>query len=370
MFHRSLAPAFLLLTVAIGCSDGTRSEDADEPVSASREAIIGGRADSGDSGVVFVSWQGTGTGLSACTGSLLAPNMVLTAQHCVARVIHGPEGFDCATASFSVPDPSSNFRVSTKAQSSMNLNDYHRVREVLVPPQAGVSRVCGADLAVLVLADDVAAAEAAPLVPRVDTPVAAGEQYSAIGFGSTGDTSDDSVLRRRLDGLAVACVGAACARNDAGSIETNDEFIGDHGICLGDSGGPAVDAQNRVFGVASRGASGCSSPIYGDVQSHAGWLERTARHSADVGAYPPPSWAAGSPAGPAATEPVKSIDGERVASAGSASGCSVAGVERTSHTSWLVLEAMGVLFFLRARRARRRSRRFSEVGLTLLPKLT
>jgi len=352
MFGRSLAPVLVLLVVALGCSDGTRSEDADEPVATSREGIVGGHADPGDPGAVLVLWEGAGTGFSACTGSLLAPNTVLTAQHCVARVVEGPEGFDCATTSFSVPDVAGNFLVSTKAQSSMNLNDYHRVSEVVVPPQAGESRVCGDDLAVLILADDVAATEAVALAPRVDTPVAAGEQYSAIGFGSTGDTSDDSDLRRRLDGLTVDCVGAACAGTDANSLETSDEFIGDRGICLGDSGGPAVDAQNRVFGVASRGASGCGSPIYGDVQSHADWIKQTARHSANVGGYSPPSWAAGSPADPADTASGKPVDGERVASARSASGCSVAGVDPTIHVSWLLPGAMGALLLSRRRRSR------------------
>jgi hypothetical protein len=297
-----------LLVVISGCSVGAGEGTGAEPVASEAQAIMGGYTDTGDADVVDIVWN-MGTSFSECSGSLLAPNMVLTAHHCVANVLNGAQGVDCASTSFVAPDLVANFFVSTKAQLSMNIGDYHRVLEIVVAPSTGTSKICGVDQAILILADNVAPTEAVPLVPRVDVPVTAGEKYSAVGFGLTSDTSNDSGLRRRLDGLSVECTGVACAQVEPNQIDTAHEFVGDHGTCEGDSGGPALDTLGRVFGVTSRGGVGCSAPIYGDVQSWADWIEQTAQHAATVGGYAAPPWVSGWPTDPAFSQPIMPIDG-------------------------------------------------------------
>jgi len=173
------------------------------------------------------------------------------------------------------------------------------VREIVVPPGSTNTTFCGFDLAMLILSDDVDPSEAVPLVPRVDGEIAPKDVYTAVGFGITSDGAGDSGTRRRLGGLLVDCVGQGCASNAAGEIDTQHEWIGDHGPCQGDSGGPALDSSNRVIGVASRSPGGCAAPIYGDVYSWADWIKQTAQHAAAVGNYGASPWALGYSTDPA-----------------------------------------------------------------------
>jgi hypothetical protein len=189
---------------------------------------------------------------------------------------------------------------TTQESFSLSLADYHSVRAIVTLPASSTgTSYCGADQAILILSDNVPPSEATPLVPRVDSPLAGGEAYTAIGFGETGPGS--SGQRSRLDGLVVDCVGEGCAAAAMAGrqISLQHEWIGDHGTCSGDSGGPAIDQAGRVAGVSSRGPASCDAPIYGDVFSWAAWIQETAQHAADVGGYTPAPWVTGQPADPA-----------------------------------------------------------------------
>src|SRR5262249_39646271 len=143
------------------------------------------------------------------SGSLIAPNVVLTAHHCVANTVHEVQGgVDCSQTGFSQPFDAKNFYVTTKASMDMNPANYHTVREVRLPTTSAL--LCGNDQAILILAEQVSASEASPLVPRVDTPIAPKDEYSAVGFGGTDNDGKGAGVRRRRDDLFVTCVGAVC----------------------------------------------------------------------------------------------------------------------------------------------------------------
>ncbi len=315
MSYRSLSLGLSLLAglaVLPGCAVATQ-QDGDEageaPVASAAQPIMGGTDDASDLNVVDIVWL-MADGDSECSGSLLAPNMVLTAHHCVSTVQNMNGGIDCGVSSFGAPDVAANFFVSTKEFISMNQADYHTVREVVVPPSSTNTSFCGLDQAILILADNVAPSEAVPLVPRVDSDVAAKDKYTAIGFGGTVEDGTGAGTRRRLDNLTVQCVGTACESIYGNQISTTHEFVGDHGTCEGDSGGPALDTDNRVVGVTSRGQTGCTSPVYGDVFSWASWIKQTATTAAQLGNYTAAPWVTGYPTDPAYSDPIGGACGD------------------------------------------------------------
>jgi hypothetical protein len=178
---------------------------------------------------------------------------------------------------------------------------------VIVPTAGNV--MCGYDVAVMIVDGLIARSEAVPLVPPIDRAVAAAEGYAAVGVGATDDNRSGRERRRR-DDLTTACSGAGpdCARA-AGTA-----WVGEAGICLGRSVGPALDLVDRVIGVVSRGSVGCADPVYGDVAAHAGWSIAVAQRAAEVGAYEPRAWAAGASTDPTCPGPLgdaREVHGDR-----------------------------------------------------------
>lgn len=301
MSVRSLAVGLSVLagfSALSGCAVAPAESD-EATVSVAESAIKGGYADANDTAVVAIVALSAG-GIGECTGSLIAPNLILTARHCVADITNlVGGGVDCSKSKFSSPKSASTFYVTTKQFLSQNPDDYHPVKQVIVPTTT--TEVCGGDVALLILNENIDPAEAVPLVARVDTQIKKDDQYSAVGFGGTQDNGTGSGQRRRLDDLFVNCVGKQCS---ALYISITHEWQGDHGICQGDSGGPALDLQNRVIGVTSRGGAGCTYPVYGDVFPWGEWLKENAAHAADLGGYPLPPWATGMTTDPAFYSPI------------------------------------------------------------------
>lgn len=279
LFHLATTTIGLLAaTTLVGCSDG----EPIELVQTAPQGIQGGALDSGDTNVFGVAHV-TGNGFGGCTGSLLSENVVLTAIHCVAST---PSTVDCPSQIFSI-HPATEMYVTSKTSFSQNINDYHGVREVVVPPGDGL---CGRDVAILILDAPVSGAEAVPLIPRL-TPLQADEIYSAVGYGEQGE-GGPSGTRMRRDNLSVLCVGSSCGAPD---FVYPAEWVGETGICSGDSGGPALDSQSQVTGVTSRGAAGCDQPVYGNVYTHLDWIKATTVYAAQTSGLTPPSWATDTP---------------------------------------------------------------------------
>jgi hypothetical protein len=285
--------AAALATLLLGCS--AYAPPSDEHARAAQLPIAGGQPAPDDTAVVgVVDFAG-----GQCSGSLIAPNLVLTAQHCVAETLDQVEGgVACGTTRFAPADSAGALFVLTLPEFSVDPADYRAVSEIRVPP--GEDEFCGRDLALLFLAEPIADDVTLPLPPRVDGELAVGEVYSAVGYGAQDDQGQGSGERRRRDGLVLDCVGAAC---DQESV-ADTEWVGDEGTCKGDSGGPALDALGRVLGAVSRGMSGCQSPIYGGVYAWRDWIMEAGIAAADAGGYPAPHWALGLSSDPSFAFPV------------------------------------------------------------------
>jgi hypothetical protein len=244
--------------------------------------IQGGERDFEHTAVVGMFSTSSG---GMCSGTLIAPNLVLTAQHCVARV--SSEYVVCGESSFGSTQDPADVLWTTQPQLSQNPSDYVRGKEIHVPD--GTGDMCGEDIALVILRDNIPASEAEPITPRLDEHVERGETYAALGYGHTGSGRGAGV-RRILEGLTTACGGSNCPSYSG--VQSN-EWMGGDGVCQGDSGGPALDEDGMVLGALSRGASGCRSGVYSSVSGWDEWIRDTAERAAEVGEYTPPEWVGG-----------------------------------------------------------------------------
>ncbi|AUX37770.1 peptidase [Sorangium cellulosum] len=274
---------------ATACSSAL--EELPDETGEARDAIQDGYLDDGDRAVVGIYNDEIG---AICTGSLIAPNVVLTARHCVSDMANELDGqITCRSTRFTDTHLARRIFVTTDAEIGRS-SRYYSGSEIVLLPGTGADRFCGNDQAILILDELIPESEAVPLVPRVDVPLERGEEYYAIGFGATNDLSTGAGLRRRRDNLFIDCVADGCPA----SVVKPTEWVGDTGICEGDSGGPSLDLMHRVIGVTSRGAEGCEYPIYGYVYGWAEWIKEATLHAADVGGYTAPRWATGFPTDP------------------------------------------------------------------------
>jgi len=294
----AIALSALLFSTACGQSDAPSDE-----VVTTQHAIKGGYVSYDDTAVVgIVSFSG---GLGVCSGSLIMPNLVLTARHCVAPVrdeVHG--GVECGETYFGSSYSPDRLYITPSTYMSQQ-SSYFPAAEVITPDD---SSFCGNDIALIILDEAVPSNEAVPLTPRVDTTIvvdspfnAPGEEYYAVGYGVTDDDKNDSGERRRRDGLNATCVETQCPTYFG---MTATEWLGETGICSGDSGGPALDLQDRVIGVVSRGGADCSTPIYGSVHAWGDWIKTHALRAAEVAGTEAPPWALGWPTDQAYYAPI------------------------------------------------------------------
>jgi hypothetical protein len=167
------------------------------------------------------------------------------------------------------------------------------------------------------------------------------EPFSTVGYGLTSvDDPTSDGTRQRAEGSAVRCSGEECVSLSGGSIRSSEWASVDAPICSGDSGGPALDEQGRVFGVASRGDPNCEIAVFGDVSNWAPFIIDTALEAADAGDYSPPEWAL-----------------EGLPPAGESSdGCSLAGAHGGSPARGLSLLTMIISTVWMVRRTLRASR--------------
>lgn len=240
-----------------------------------------------DAVVVLVTYVGAQPA-SLCTATLVAPNLLLTARHCVSDV---PGATGCGQDGSSVTggaiagdrDPSSLVVFTGKDGVAPVIDDRTKGAasgtKLIVDDAANV---CGHDIAFVVLdhAVDVPSASLRLI------PVTASEGVAAIGFG-VDETGALSTTRTIRSGLA-ASVGPALYPDDARYGYGGSEFMVGESLCAGDSGGPALSATGAVLGVAARAGNGqprvtsyadtCVGPkaraVYSSLSAHADLVTR------------------------------------------------------------------------------------------------
>jgi hypothetical protein len=245
------SPALLALALyTAACGAEPAGEAAGEPLGETQSAIYGGVTDGDGNGSVVALKIGDGQAYELCTAAVIAPNVVLTARHCVSdNIVTGvrcDQNGNSGNGNHVAGDvPVASIHVYSGANPNYQGPPIANGKALF---HAGGTILCNRDIALLVLDRNVSIK---PLRVRLATTTTKGEAIKAVGYGIN-DKNLPTGTRLRKDNVGVLAVGKLIS--SSGTPLGASEFEVGLSICQGDSGGPGISAKTgAVIGVVSRG---------------------------------------------------------------------------------------------------------------------
>jgi hypothetical protein len=244
-FVRPLRLTSLVFAASLAACAG--SPDLPDDVAIVQQPIIKGKVSpAAQNAVVMIGIGDEGL----CSGTLVAPNLVLTARHCVSQT---DEGISCAPDGHAL----SGGRVGADHAAEDLVIYTGRRKSALHASARGAmilhdqaTNLCNHDLAFVVLDREVSGMPIAPL--RLTNTTRAGELVTAVGWGLNAHGALPASRMQRQD-VEILDVGPS-------PTTPSNHFVVGESICSGDSGGPALSSRGAVIGVVSHGGNGTSHP--------------------------------------------------------------------------------------------------------------
>ena len=209
-----------------------------------------------DEVVVLTNFEG-GMRRNLCSATMVAPNLVLTARHCVSdtdgATACAQDGTPLAGGSIRADRVPSNLVVfvgkdGVAPDSSDAAKGQARGKRLVVDTSP---TVCNHDIALLVLDTKIDV----PVATIRLEPLAPVDLVAAVGWG-VDETGELPRAREARMNIPLIGVGPGAYPENPRYGYGASEFMIGESACAGDSGGPALGTSGAVVGVASRAGNG------------------------------------------------------------------------------------------------------------------